>query len=139
MCSLGVSLKTIIMKLTNNFSLREFASKDGSETPESVMDNIRMLAGNLQVLRDEIGKPIIINSGYRSEAHNKRVGGVANSQHRFGRAADIRVNGMSPKQVYDTILRLMGEGKMHNGGVGLYNTFTHYDVRSNQSRWDYRK
>ena len=46
---------------------------------------------------------------------------------------------MTPKQVYDAIEILISNGDMLQGGLGLYNTFVHYDFRGNKSRWDFRK
>lgn len=123
------------MKLTKNFSLSEFRSKDGSPTPATVVGELQKLAENLQVLRDAIKLPIRVNSGYRSPAHNKKVGGARNSQHLLGKAADIAVTGMTPDQVKAIIEQLITEGKMKNGGVGLYKTFVHYDTRDVPARW----
>ena len=53
----------------------------------------------LDILRKKIGKPVIVNSGYRTPEHNKKVGGAKYSYHMRGMAADIRVNGMSPKEL----------------------------------------
>jgi uncharacterized protein YcbK (DUF882 family) len=117
------------MKLTNNFSKSEFESKDGSEMPPRVLENIKILAQNLQVLRDEVKVSIKVNSGYRSEAHNRAIGGVPNSHHTHGRAADIVVSGMTPKQVAEVIDKLWREGKMKKGWYKVYNTFLHYDIR----------
>ena len=127
------------MKLTKNFSKKEFDSKDGSEMPQDVFVNIQKLANKLQVLRDYLGKQISINSAYRSPSHNKSVGGAKNSQHLYGKASDITVKEMTPKQVYDAIEILISNGDMLQGGLGLYNTFVHYDFRGNKSRWDFRK
>lgn len=127
------------MKLTENFSKQEFDSKDGAEMPLEVLENIKKVAKNLQALRDAVLKPIKINSGYRSPSHNKKVGGVSNSQHVKGTASDIVISGMSSKQVATTIERLIADGKMSEGGIGIYNTFTHYDIRGTKARWDNRK
>ena len=63
------------MKLSPNFSLSEFASKDGAVTPAAAIKNLKELCANLEVLRQELGgKSITINSGYRSKEHNKSVG-----------------------------------------------------------------
>ena len=123
------------MKLSTNFSLSEFQSKDGSETPPMVILNLRKLAKNIQVLRDYIGKPIKINSGYRSPQHNAKIGGAKNSQHLTGKAVDIRVDGMTPKQLFDIIETLQDKGKMDIGGLKAYNSFVHYDIRGNFARW----
>lgn len=123
------------MRLTPNFTLSEFASKCGRPTPENVIPNIRMLAENLQALRNELGRPIRINSGYRSPEHNRAVGGASLSRHVVGDGADVVVTGMTPAQVAATIERLISEGKMRQGGLKAYATFTHYDCRGVRARW----
>lgn len=85
------------MKLTDNFYLSEFtksptASRNGIENmPKEVqVDNLVLLCKHvLQPLRDWYGKPIKINSGFRSPALNTLIGGASTSQHCFGQAADI--------------------------------------------------
>jgi len=121
--------------LTNNFSLHEFRCRDGSDVPDEYMDNVRLLAENLQVLRDYIGCPIRVISGYRSPSYNTKIGGARKSQHMVAKAGDIKVSGMSPDQVRDAILQLIESGQMMQGGVGRYVTFTHYDVRGRKARW----
>lgn len=128
------------MQLENNFHLREFRCKDGTDVPDDLMDNVKKLAKNLQVLRDHIQKPITIISGYRTPEYNKKCGGVKRSQHLFAKAADIVVSGMTSLEVRDTIIQLIKDGEMDPGGVGIYPTFTHYDVRGRNSRWgSYKK
>ncbi len=124
-------------QLTADFNLSEFASKDGSKTPPQVAAKLKELAKNLQVLRDVVGVPISLTSGYRSPEHNASVGGVSNSQHVQGVAADIRVQGMSPREVHALIEKLIAEGKMAQGGLGLYirQGFVHYDIRGTAARW----
>lgn len=122
--------------LSRSFSSSEFASKDGSAIPAQLQPNLKKLAMNLQVLRDAVGKPIVINSGYRSPAHNAKVGGASGSQHQYARAADIRVAGMTPAAVYQKIEQLIKEGKMAQGGLGLYRSWVHYDVRGSRARWN---
>ena len=117
------------MKLTANFSKSEFESKDGSPMPLDVLQNIQVLAEQLQVIRDEIGKPISITSGWRSAAHNARIGGAKHSYHVRGMAADIQVTGMHPMDVKKLILKLMNEGKILKGGLKAYKRWTHYDTR----------
>lgn len=121
--------------LTKNFSLAEFKCKDGSEVPAKFLPNVTKLAKNLQVLRDYVNKPIVLNSAYRTPNYNRSIGGAVQSQHLTASAGDIRIAGMTSKEVHATILKLIAAGKMHNGGLGLYNTFVHYDVRATPSRW----
>ena len=124
------------MKLTKNFSLHEFDCKDGSKMPSEVLLNIVKLADQLQILRNFIGRPIKINSAYRSPSHNKMVGGAKNSQHLLGKAADIRVDGVSPRELHGIIEELIKDGRMKEGGLGRYNSFTHYDIRGTKARWN---
>ena len=122
-------------KITKNFSLEEFKCKDGSDIPNSALLNIVELARNLEVLRNAINKPITITSGYRSPKYNAKIGGVKDSQHLRGTAADIKVAGMTPKEVALVIEGLIESGKMKEGGIGVYPTFTHYDIRNRKARW----
>jgi len=115
-------------KITENFSLHEFKCKDGSDVPNEYLPNVIELAKNLQVLRDEINKPITINSAYRSPKYNAKVGGAKNSQHLVAKASDLRVSGVTPRELANVIERLIKEGKMKQGGIGVYKTFVHYDI-----------
>ena len=123
------------MKLSKNFSLNEFHSKDGAEMPAPVFSNIIKLAKDLQVIRDECGCAIHINSAYRSESHNKSIGGVSNSKHLLGMACDLVSRNHTPKQLYDIIEHLIGQGRISGNALGLYNSFVHYDLREKKARW----
>ena len=122
------------MKLTNNFNLDEF-NKHGFALNETILKNLQELAKNLQVLRDEVKKPIKITSGYRSPEHNAKVGGAKSSKHITGQAADLKIEGYTPKQVAAVIEKLIAAGKMKQGGIGTYSTWVHYDVRGTAARW----
>ena len=123
--------------LSTYFKWKEFACHDNGKTPvpEEYKKNAKELALQLDVLRLEIQKPININCAYRTPLHNKKIGGVANSQHLFAKAADIRIVGMTSVQVHKKIIELIDAGKMKQGGVGLYNSFVHYDIRGTVARW----
>lgn len=123
------------MVLTKNFTLSEFNCRDGRIIPEHFMNNVRELAENLQVLRDEIGEPIHINSCYRPPDYNKKVGGAKNSQHLTASAADITCKSKTPKQLAAIVERLIKEGKIWFGGLGVYPGFIHVDIRKNKARW----
>ena len=127
------------MKLTDNFDSFEFNCKDGTIVPNELYSNMVELAKNLQVLRDELGKPVRINSAYRTPKYNKKVGGASKSQHLLCKAADIVVAGVTPTEVAETIERLVKEKKMIQGGIGIYNNFTHYDIRGVKARWNFIK
>lgn len=122
-------------KITTNFTLEEFNCKDGSAMPNDVMINIIKLAKNLQVLRDAIGKTISITSGYRSPEYNAKIKGAKFSQHINGTAADIQVKGVTPKEVAKVIEGLIASGKMQQGGIGIYPSWIHYDIRNVKARW----
>ena len=121
--------------LTENFRLKDFHVGCGDEIPKEYLDNLCLLAQNLQVIRDQIKKPIRIISGYRSPRCNKRVRGAKKSQHMKAKAADIRVRGMSMKRLKRTIEKLIKEKKILQGGVGIYRSHVHYDIRGNKARW----
>ena len=72
------------------FEMKEFACKCCGQLPPSAEQNLQALVEHvLDLARERLGMPITVNSGYRCPAHNKAVGGVKNSQHLKGEAADI--------------------------------------------------
>ena len=100
------------MNLSENFTLAELtaseiAARKGLENfPNGIeLDNLTRLAEKLEEVRKVLGKPILINSAFRSVEVNKAVGGVASSQHCLGCAADIRVPNMTPDQVVKAIIK----------------------------------
>lgn len=113
-------------QLSKNFNLQEFVCHDGSNL---VMVD-EFLVKKLQALRDMIGAPIEVVSGYRTPEYNKQVGGVDDSQHLYGKAADIKVSGYDIK----TIAALAE--KIGFDGIGTYRTFVHVDVRGYTARWE---
>ena len=122
------------MQLTSNFSLEEFECKCGCEMPEFVKKNIIELAENLQVLRDTVGRLDLTNA-YRCKYHNADVGGSINSQHLKGKAADIKSKTLSPNEIAVRTNDLMKNESFKLGGIGIYNTFTHVDIRGTRARW----
>ena len=115
-------------KLSTNFKVREFACSDGSDPVFVSPDLVEVL----QKIRNHFKQPVTINSAYRTPGKNKAVGGAAYSQHLYGTAADIQVKGIAPKTVYAYAETLLP----NTGGIGLYPTFTHVDVRKTKSRWN---
>lgn len=116
-------------KLSTNFAVREFACKDGSD---AVLVAPRLVMV-LQSLRSHFCAAVTINSGYRTPQYNAKVGGVTDSQHCYGTAADIVVRGKTPAQVAAYARQLMPDW----GGVGIYTKegFTHIDVRESKADW----
>ena len=120
--------------LSPHFHVREFRCKDGTDT---VMVD-EALTVVLQCIREHFGKAVTITSGYRTAAHNAAVGGAKSSQHLLGRAADIRVRGVSVEDVAAYAERLMPDW----GGVGRYPVkagrttgWVHVDTRADKARW----
>lgn len=121
--------------ITENFKWSEFESGDGKPVPKKHEANVRELCENLEVLRAFLSEPLTITSGYRSKAHNKAVGGVENSQHLTAKASDIVAAQSTPGKVHGAIQYLIKHGRMKEGGLGKYNSFTHYDIRGYKARW----
>jgi hypothetical protein len=101
-----------------------------------ITSNIVKLAHKLDEIRELLGdKPITITSWLRPPDVNKAIGGVPNSQHLLGWAADLQVEGLDPYQVY-TILK-----KIWAGGLGNNPVYTHVDLRQlmgwSSARWNY--
>ena len=121
-------------RLAPDFKVRELRCRDGSD---AVMVD-ETLTVVLQCIREHFGKPVTITSGYRTAAHNAAVGGAKSSQHLLGRAADIRVQGVSVEDV-----AAYAESLMPNwGGVGRYPVkagratgWVHVDTRADKARW----
>lgn len=114
-------------KLSTNFKVKEFACKDGSD---AVLVAPRLVMV-LQSLRSYFCAAVTINSGYRTPQYNAKVGGVTDSQHCYGTAADIVVRGKTPAQVAAYARQLMPDW----GGVGVYDSFCHIDVREAKADW----
>ena len=116
------------VKLSKNFTVKEFACSDGTDTVFISLALVNLL----QKIRNHFGKAVIINSAYRTEAHNKSIGGATYSQHKYGLAADIHINGVTPKEIAAYVETLMPS----SGGIGIYKSFVHVDVRLVKSRWN---
>ena len=116
------------VQIAKHFKVKEFACKDGSQ----IVFIDRYLVSILDILRNQIGKPIIITSGYRTPEWNKKCNGAKYSYHMRGMAADIRVNGMSAKELANKLNEVIPDGC----GIIEYNNWVHFDVRSGKK---YRK
>lgn len=82
-------------------------------------------------LREHFQTMVTVTSGARCKAHNEAVGGGKTSQHLYGRAADIKLLGVAPKEVQAYLLNKYSD----QYGIGSYNSFTHIDTRQHPARW----
>ncbi len=129
------------MKLSNNFSLDEFLLSQTAERhginmspTDEVIGNLQMLVEDvLQPLRDLVGSPLVISSGYRPIELNTRIGGSKTSAHVSGRAADFRVIGMEPYAVCE-ILR--DEGLPYDQNIHEFGRWTHIGIAKNNRDQD---
>lgn len=118
---------------TAHFKVSEFKCHNGAAVPVKYYDNLQRLMCLLEEIRTACGNVAIhIQSGYRTKEYNSNCSGASpRSQHLTASAADIKVKGMSPADVYKLCDKLVGA----RGGVGKYKGFTHVDVRGYRARW----
>lgn len=129
-------------KVTPHFSVWEMQCKCGRcewKNPDKrLMLALEKLRHKLNKMREmaeleaHLCMMILVNSAYRCPRHNAAVGGAANSQHLLGKAADIRVKGMSAAKLAEVAEQVPAFAE---GGIGLYKTFVHVDVRFHKTRW----
>lgn len=117
-------------KVSPHFKVKEFHSKND---PSDVVIIDSRLVELLENIRTFTGKPVIINSGFRSPAYNASIRNASpKSQHTLGKAADIVIRGIEPKHIAKITESYIGS----SGGIGVYKHFTHVDVRTSCSRWN---
>lgn len=120
------------------FQRSEFACKCGCGTNRVKQE----LIDTLNAVREELGVPVTVTSGTRCAKHNAAVGGVANSNHITGEAADIKCS-QSASTVWSAVRSLWSKGKLPKlAGLGRYDTFTHLDIAPKATHlreWDERK
>lgn len=120
-----------VEKVSPHFGVWEFKCKDNTRV--IVLD--KALVELLEIIRLHYNKPLHINSGYRTVQYNASLKNSSpKSQHILGKAADIWLNDVSPKQLYSWL----DSSYPNSLGIGIYDTFVHVDVREGKSRWDYR-
>ena len=121
------------MNLSTHFTLEELTRSDAAarngwdNTPnEQETENLKRLAVLLESVKSAVGmKPVMINSGFRSKKVNDAVGSKDTSQHRLGCAADIRVPGMTPRQVVDACI---ANGVPFDQIILEFDSWTHISV-----------
>ena len=92
-----------------------------------------VLAEALQELRDRVGQPVVVVSGFRCLTYNRGIDSRDTSQHTKGRAADIRVHGMDIEELRGFAMDVEA---FRDGGIGVYDRFLHVDVRPVRARWE---
>ena len=117
-------------QLTKHFNLSEFECKCNDQYCRITIIDLR-LTRSLEALRLLIDQPMIVNSGYRCNSHNKAVGGTVDSRHLQGQAADISTDTKSPEK----ITQFLRMAEILFGGIGTYKTFIHLDIREKKTRW----
>lgn len=113
-------------KLSNHFTLGEMACKDGSDTVKVSTELIDML----EKLRTYVGGTISINSGYRTSAYNKKIGGASASQHIQGTAADIIVKNHNGEIIDGRLVCCLCQTLGFKGVAWINYRSTHVDMRS---------
>lgn len=114
---------------SKHLSWKELRCKDGTEYPEKWRkDRAVKLAFVFETIRSVWNRPIKIDSAYRTESWNRKIGGARFSQHTQGRALDLRPpDGVTLNEFYNTIKEFATE--LGIGGLGKYKTFVHVDIR----------
>jgi hypothetical protein len=118
------------MQLSEHFTLEELTHTDhrefSNEPNESEVENIKRLAEFLEQVKTTLGgKPVMVNSAFRSKEVNDSVGSKDSSQHRVGCAADIRIPGMTPDEVVKTI---MASDLQYDQIIREFDRWTHISV-----------
>ncbi|GAA0774997.1 peptidase M15A [Roseibium denhamense] len=106
-----------------------------TDPPAKLWPNVIPLAKALQAFREAAGAPVKLTNVYRSEAYNKTLPGAAkSSQHLTFKAADIMCSSGTPRDWQKILIDLRSSG-VFTGGIGLYRTFVHIDVRGTPANW----
>ena len=118
------------MKLSEHFDSTEFACKCGCGGMNTGAGVDPRLVEVLEKMRQSLGVPLVLSCAYRCPNHNYEVGGVSNSQHVYGKAADVlKPEGVSLQRLYNAA-ELAGAD-----GIGMYAWGVHVDVRGYAARW----
>ena len=113
--------------MTPHFDSAEFSAEDGSIWNR---DRVLRLAWNLEVIGDQFrGQPVHIYSACRTKKQNARLGGSNSSLHLTGEAADFCVESVDAPLLYAVVHELARQGRIDDGGIGLYRSYVHYDLR----------
>lgn len=123
-----VSTEGADKRVAEHFVLGAFQCTDGTDI---LLLHPRLVA-LCQAIRDRVGGPVYVNSGFRTHAFNRQIGGAPGSKHLIGGAGDLWSDVVTPEEIARIAERLGA------GGIGRYDTFTHVDVIGRWRRWNNR-
>lgn len=128
-------------RLSKHFVVEEFDCHDGTKVQKRDYKGLQYLCRTyLEPLRKKYGS-VHINSGYRTRAYNARIGGASNSFHIYtahdgnDQAADITCRKGTPRDWHRTLNTIRSRKRAGKGGLGLYSSFVHVDIRDYKSDW----
>jgi uncharacterized protein YcbK (DUF882 family) len=128
-------------RLSKHFTVEEFDCKDGTKVPRRDYNGLEYLCRvYLEPLRKKYGS-VTIHSGFRTISHNRRVGGASSSYHVYtihdgnDQAADISCARGNPRSWHRTLNTIRARKRQGKGGLGLYRTFVHVDIRDFKADW----
>lgn len=128
-------------RLSKHFVVEEFDCHDGTRVTSRDHNGLEYLCRQfLEPMRDKYGA-CTVHSGYRTVTYNHRVGGVSGSFHIYpmhdgnDQAVDVSFRNGNPGQWHATANSIRHKKRSDNGGLGLYNTFIHIDLRDYTANW----
>ena len=104
---------------------------DNTPNAEALDNMLELIVNCLQPIRDNIKKPMIITSGYRSNKLNKLVGGTEKSQHLKGQAVDFKISGMKPAEIIEIIKKM---GVQFDQLINEYDSWVHISFNKGKNR-----
>lgn len=128
-------------RLSTHFTVEEFDCHDGTKVMARDYNGLEYLCRTyLEPLRKKYGA-VKVNSGFRTRAYNARIGGASQSYHVYtmhngnDQAADITCRHGGPRDWHRTLNWLRATHRGGRGGLGLYPTFVHVDIRDYKADW----
>jgi uncharacterized protein YcbK (DUF882 family) len=128
-------------RLSKHFVVEEFDCHDGTKVQKRDYDGLEYLCRKfLEPLRAKYGA-VSVHSGFRTTAYNRSVGGASNSFHVYtahdgnDQAADVSCKRGNPTQWHAFLRKIRSDKRSGKGGLGLYSTFVHCDIRDEQADW----
>jgi uncharacterized protein YcbK (DUF882 family) len=128
-------------RLSKHFTVEEFDCKDGTKVSPRDYNGLDFLCeAFLEPLRAKFG-PVKIHSGFRTRLYNAKIGGASKSYHIYtihdgnDQAADISCARGTPREWHATLNAIRKRRRGGKGGLGLYSTFVHVDLRDYKADW----